>query len=107
METTEVWTVQDALKHLLAVGQCYCNTFHPSNKQTCYWCRALATWKAAEAEPTDQQALSAIERLIPAETTDRAWRKIYRIAHSMVRSHSCHHAHADWRKTILEAKDGI
>ena len=107
MEPNEVWNVQDALQHLLAVTECFCGKFNPPNERTCYWCRAQATWKAAEAEPTDQQALSAIERLIPAETTDRAWRKIYRISHSMVRAHSCHHAHTDWRKTILEAKDGI
>ena len=49
MEPNEVWNVQDALKHLLAVTDCFCNKLwlphHP-----CYRCRALETWKSAEAK---------------------------------------------------------
>ena len=93
--------------------ECGQDTFHSVNCQMCgagnkglrgfeSQADAAEHWnKRHSPEPTDQQALSAIERLIPAETTDRAWRKIYRIAHSTVRSHSCHHAHTDWRKAIL------
>ena len=50
MEPNEVWNVQDALKHLLAVTECFCGKFNPPNERTCYWCRAQATWKAAEAK---------------------------------------------------------
>ena len=120
MEPNEVWTVPDALKHLLAVTECFCGKFNPPNERTCYWCRAQATWKAAEAEPTDQQALSAIERICgdgfcedaeirlctgglsdDAKTAVSKLGYIYRLAHSMIRAKVCHHVHADWRKTIL------
>ena len=120
MKPNEVWTVQDALQHLLAVTECFCGKFNPPNERTCYRCRALATWKAAEAEPTDQQALAAIERICGDEAcSDLDWdayngrlegplleaqkklSDIFIMAHSMVRSNSCHHVHTDWRKAIL------